>query len=117
MAATIIKVLVSTLPGGYGPILQAYNENKPAEWNPIRELERSEGGFEMDLTENELKISNASCSRFSNSFMDDHDEIKQMRWCQGELHANTYIGFNAAETKLLFQALQKVLGADKVKMI
>jgi hypothetical protein len=49
--------------------------------------------------------------------MDDHDEIKQMRWCQGELHANTYIGFNAAETKLLFQALQQVLGADKVKMI
>ena len=50
-----IHVLTPTLKDGYKPICDYYNANKPADWTPLKKLDRSEGGFSVDLTPTEIK--------------------------------------------------------------
>jgi hypothetical protein len=99
---TTIKVLTDTLSGGYGPILEYYNTNKPHDWNPLRRLQVYEGGFEIALNESYTRPT------------DYNDSVKQLRWSRGCLSSGGYIGFNFEETFLLFKALQHSLGEDKV---
>ena len=114
-----IKVLTDTLKGGYEPIINFYNENKPADAMELRKLDRSEGGFELSLNREQLASQREWSSRFSLSQLGlDHNEtIKQLRWSRGRLESGCYIGFNEEETALLFRALQHSLGAQNVVMV
>lgn len=105
-----IQVLVDTLFGGYEPILTYYNANKSDKWNPLRQLEVAEGGFEIELNPEELK-------RQVKWSTDRNDEVKQLRWNHGRLSSCGYTGFNEEETELLFKSLQHSLGEDKVILV
>jgi hypothetical protein len=109
-----IKVLTNTLKGGYGPIIKYYNENKAADAMELRELARSEGGFELSLNTEQLE---SQQDWHNQMFLDDNDTIKQLRWSRGRLESGCYIGFNKQETALLFRALQHSLGAESVVMV
>jgi hypothetical protein len=112
-----IQVLPETLKGGYAPICDYYNANKPADWAPLSKLQRAEGGFEINLTSEELTCSTAWAYRMG-SLMDDNDRIRQLRWVgKGFLESDGHIGFNTAQTELLFKALQHSLGQDQVIMV
>ena len=111
-----IQLLVDTLFGGYAPILTYYNANKPDKWNPLRQLEVSEGGFEIELNPEELKHSLKWASRFT-TLTDRNDEVKQLRWNRGRLSSCGYNGFNEEETELLFKALQHSLGENNVILL
>jgi hypothetical protein len=106
---TTIKVLIDTLPGGYGPIIEYYNANKPADWMPIAKAGVAEGGFEIKLNPDEL-------ARKMNWYSDYNDRVRQLRWSDGKLLSNCYVGFTDEQTALLFQALQQSLG-DQVIML
>ena len=108
-----IQVLVDTLSGGYEPILTYYNANKSEKWNPLRQLEVAEGGFEIELNAEELKHS----LKWSTALTDRNDEVKQLRWNHGRLSSCGYNGFNEEETELLFKSLQHSLGEDKVILV
>ena len=111
-----IQVLPETLKGGYAPICAYYNANKPADWAPISKLQRAEGGFEIDLTQEELKSSLQWCKRMG-GFPDDNNRIRQLRWTgKGFLTSDGYTGFTEEQTQLLFQALKHCLGDDQVIM-
>ena len=109
-----IKVLTDTLRGGYGPIIEYYNQHKSADSTPISKLDRSEGGFQKCLNQAEI----TRYREWNRSpFADENDTIKQLRWCNGRLESGCYIGFNDKETELLFRALQHSLGAECVVMV
>jgi len=105
-----IQVLTDILSGGYEPILNYYNANKSDKWNPLRQLEVAEGGFEIELNAEELK-------RQVKWTTDRNDEVKQLRWNHGRLSSCGYTGFNEKETELLFKALQHSLGEDNVILL
>ena len=112
-----IYVLTPTLKDGYGPICDYYNANKPADWTRISKLQRSEGGFEVDLNPEEKKRQSEWNKRMG-GLSDDNDKIRQLRWTNnGYLKSNGYLGFTWEQTQLLFQSLQHSLGADKVTMV
>jgi len=112
-----IQVLPETLKGGYAPICAYYNANKPADWAPLRKLQRSEGGFEIDLNHEELKRSLEWAKRMG-GLSDDNDRIRQLRWTgNGFLKCHYNIGFTKEQTELLFQALKHCLGDDQVIMV
>ena len=112
-----IHVLTPTLKDGYKPICDYYNANKPADWTPLKKLDRSEGGFSVDLTPTEIKQilewrNNISC------VVDNNDTIRQLRWTNnGFLKTHRYIGFTEDQTLLLFQALKASIGDDQVVMV
>jgi len=104
-----IKVLTETLPGGYEPIINAYNAKRPAGLEPIRKARVFEGGFEIPLNDEEMKnMKNFGC------MLDANDKVRQLRWSSGKLVSGCHIGLNEQETHLLYYALVEVLGADKV---
>jgi hypothetical protein len=112
-----IQVLPETLKGGYAPICAYYNANKPADWMPLSKLQRAEGGFEINLTQEELTCSTAWAYRMG-TIMDINNKIRQLRWIgNGYLKADRHIGFDGKQTQLLFKALQHSLGEDQVIMV
>lgn len=50
-----IHVLTDKLNGGYQPIIDFYNKNKPSKWTVLRKACACEGGFECDLPEKEIE--------------------------------------------------------------
>ena len=106
-----IHVLTEKLKGGYQPILDFYNQNKPAEWTELQEAGVCEGGFECDLPIDELVV--MKMSRYS----DKNNLVQQVRWSQGKLLSMGYKGLGHEQTELLFRALQNSLGADQVEMV
>lgn len=105
-----IHVLTDKLKGGYQPILDFYNQNKPSEWTELREAGACEGGFECDLLIDELVVMRQS--RYS----DKNNLVQQVRWSRGKLLSMGYIGLGYEQTELLFRALKHSLGADQVVM-
>ena len=105
---TTIHVLTEKLKGGYKPILDFYNQNKPEEWTELKEAGVAEGGFECDLPIEELVVLRQS--RYS----DKNNLVQQVRWSRGKLLSMGYIGLGYEQTQLLFRALQHSLGDDKV---
>jgi hypothetical protein len=106
-----IHVLTDKLKGGYQPILDFYNQNKPSEWTELREAGVCEGGFECDLPAEEV------IDIKKNRYLCDIDSlVQQVRWSRGKLLSMGYIGLGYEQTKLLFRALQHSLGVDQVVM-
>jgi hypothetical protein len=113
-----IQVLPLTLKGGYEPICDYYNANKPADWAPLSKLQRSEGGFQIDLNTEEKKRSLEWAKRIGGLPPDNNDIIRQLRWTgKGFLKSEFNIGFTEEQTQLLFQALQHSLGEGQVLMV
>ena len=110
-----IKVLLSTLPSGYAPILAAYNARRPAESEPIREAGVCEGGFEIPLNAEEIK-QKEKYAKERGRMLDANNYVRQLRWRRGELTSGYHQGFSIEETKILYEALIEVLGSDKVTM-
>jgi hypothetical protein len=114
---TTIKFIADKLYGGYQPILDFYNENKPLGAEPLGRCLTAEGGFEIKLNPEELKQHLEHMPRFS-TFTDYNDTVKQLRFTgDSKLTSGGYMGFNKEETELLFRALQHSLGADQVMYI
>jgi hypothetical protein len=111
-----IKVLLKTLPGGYKPILDTYNANRPEGSEPIREAGVCEGGFEipLNIVERTLKSGHA---RTIGRLLDANDYVRQLRWSRGKLQSGYHNGFNEEEVLLLYNALVHVLGKDNVEKI
>lgn len=111
-----IKFIAEKLYGGYQPILDYYNKNKPAEAEPLEKTSAVEGGFEIKLNKTELEKHLKQLEKWRGSTLRDYnDTVKQMRFTgNSELTSGGHVGFSKAETKLLFQALQHSLGADQV---
>lgn len=107
-----IKVLTDSLPGGYKPIIDAYNAKRPEGLEPIRKAGVYEGGFEIPLNAEEIK----KMKEFR-SMLDANDYVRQVRWNRGKLQSGYHKGLNTQETHLLYDALVEVLGADKVQQI
>ena len=105
---TTIHVLTEKLKGGYKPILDFYNQNKPSEWTELKEAGVCEGGFECDLPIEELVVMRQT--RYS----DKNNLVQQVRWSRGKLLSMGYRGLGYEQTQLLFRALQHSLGEDKV---
>jgi hypothetical protein len=105
---TTIRVLCEPINCPYGPICDYYNANKPADWMPISELRRAEGGFEIELTPNEKKCS-LDWNKRMGFLSNNNDEIRQLRWNgNGVLKTNSSIGFTEEQTELLFKSLQRL---------
>ncbi len=107
-----IKVLITSLPGGYKPIIDAYNANRPEGLEPIRKASVCEGGFEISLNAEER----AKIEKYGRR-LDANDYVRQLRWCRGKLLSDGYTGLNKQEVLLLYNALIEALGADKVQQI
>ena len=112
----IIKVLTSTLPGGYAPIVENYNTNKPAHWSAIREAGVCEGGFEVPM--NAAEINKLKQYNSNKKLLDKNDYVRQLRWSNGKLCSFiSYPPLRDEEQLLLAKALAAVLGADKVQIM
>ncbi len=107
-----IKVLTDTLPGGYKPIIDAYNAKRPEGLEPIRPADVCEGGFEIPLNAEEIKK-----MKELRSMLNQNNYVRQVRWNRGKLQCGYHVGLNTQETHLLYDALIQVLGADKVIQI
>jgi hypothetical protein len=105
---TTIKVLTSTLAGGYGPICNFYNANKPEGSMPISPLQRAEGGFQISFSPEEKK-DHLGWLKSRSSLYDDNDTIRQLRWSDGKLLSQGYIGFTEEQTQMLFTALKNTV--------
>ena len=109
---TTIHVLTDELPGGYKPIIDFYNQNKPSEWSELRKADVSEGGFECYLPNKNLEEIKKKLYLY-----DMNTLVQQVRWSDGKLLSMGYIGLGYEQTQLLFKALQHILGADQVVMV
>jgi hypothetical protein len=89
-----IKVLVDSInKETYNCILNYYNSNKLDIEEPLERLDRTEGGFKINIKNMKDKICDAN------------NKIKQLRWNKGYLDSKYYIGFNEKETMLLYESL------------
>ena len=79
-------------------ILEYYNNNKEAHENPLKILDRAEGGFEIDIPENKWR-------KDLRGFITENSKIQQMRWKNGYLTSMGYCGFTAKQYMLLYDAL------------
>lgn len=95
-----IQVKISTVD--YDTVCQYYNQHKLSNFNPIKRLNRLEGGFCIDLDTKSQSL-------------DENDNIKQVRWYRRNLITQPmYYSFNNDETKLLFESLKAVYGDDNI---
>ena len=106
----IIYTSLGTVKGGYKPIIDLYNKMKPSSWKPIFEGRFCEGGFEMALEDEIIKMRG---SRYN----DPNDLVRQVRWNRGKLESGSYIGFKPCHTALLFDVLVQIWGPENVQMI
>jgi len=100
-----IKVLIDEIKNKQiQKIVDYYNSNKQHHEEPLEILNRSEGGFKIQI------------SYMKNQMCNENDKIKQLRWHKKYLTPKTYIDFTYKEKKLLFEALVNVLGVNKVSL-
>ena len=99
----VITVSISTLPNGYQPILDYYNNNRDQSTPPLEKLPRCEGGFMIKFEDydqiEDFEINN---------------KIQQLRWSNKQLISDKYIGFNDTQLELLYDALVHSLGENNV---
>lgn len=89
----------------YQQVLDHYNSIKPSHHMPIENLNRCEGGFQIQLNETELKT--VYCG-------DANAKIRQLRWSNRKLDRMKYIGFTEEETLRLYLSLVHVFGETSV---
>lgn len=81
-------------------VLTYYNSKKKDIDKPLQELDRAEGGFQIELDNIEGN--------------DPNNRIKQLRWKRKELSCLTHIDFTNDEKKLLYESLCYVFGNENV---
>lgn len=86
-----IQVLAKTVD--YASVIDHYNAHKPVDEEPLERLDRTEGGFQIQLVE------------MKNRFVDENLKIRQLRWANGYLVSGFHIGFTEKQTMLLYEAL------------
>lgn len=93
-----IRVLFNPINAGETKklILEYYNKYKDTDENPLELLDRSEGGFKIDIPPEQW---------IKDSYVNENDKIRQLRWSQGRLVSANYIGFTPKQYMLLFDAL------------
>ena len=96
----VIGVKTRTLPFGYQPIIDYYNEHR-VEGFELEKLPRCEGGFMIKLPESQWLG------------VDPDLKIRQLKWCRGQL-IRGWIGFDNTQLSLLFDALSHCLGENNV---
>jgi hypothetical protein len=79
-------------------ILEYYNSNKEACENPLKILNRAEGGFEIDIPQDKWE-------KDLRGFITENTKIQQMRWKNGYLTSMGYCGFTTKQYMLLYDAL------------
>lgn len=90
--AHISVTLKIIIPQNYVDVVYEYNKMKPTTWEPLKKIENPDvfGGFEIGL-------------------------VKQVTWHNRILRTrNAYQDFSEGETHLLFTAMVKVFGEEKV---
>ena len=93
-----IQVLPETIK--YQPVLDYYNSHKEEGEPPLKRLERAEGGFQIDIPEEEWK------KDFNAGYVRENDKIRQLRWNhEGCLVDRGYKTFTAKQGNLLYEAL------------
>jgi hypothetical protein len=94
----IIRVFVDSISDSmYEEIINYYNENKPADEEPLARLNRCEGGFKIEIPEKQNEP-------------DENNKIRQLRWSNKCLKAEyPLIGFTEKQEYLLYEALVNVL--------
>ena len=100
----LIKVLVDRI--FYTPVLEYYNSHKPDDEEPLKVLDRMEGGFMIEIPE--LK---------NNLNVGPNSKIQQVRWSRGTLSSLGFIGFSDNQTLLLYESLANALGHQNVILI
>jgi hypothetical protein len=94
-----IKVLVDTITKvTKQKILDFYNANKEAGEAPLQNLDRAEGGFKIDLPENQWKKDYLG-------YTGSNEKIRQERWSKGILDSCGYVGFTMKQYMLLYEAM------------
>lgn len=81
-------------------VLDYYNSKKKNTDKPLQELDRAEGGFQIELDKIEGN--------------DPNKRIKQLRWTSKRLCCLIYIDFTNDEKKLLYESLCHVFGNENV---
>jgi hypothetical protein len=100
-----IKVFVNSIEtSDIDKIIEIYNEIKPIGTDSIKQLDRCEGGFQINIS----NMSNQTST-------DINTKIKQLRWSRRYLKPyKHYEGFTEIEELLLFLSMKKVLGENVV---
>ena len=111
-----IKVLLKTLPGGYAPILAAYNANRPPGSKQLYKADVDEGGFEIPLSEQELQELLQDAKKTGRR-LNRNNYVRQLRWNKGKLQAGFNEGFTQEELTLLYSVLVSVLGETNVEAL
>ena len=101
----IICVKMKSLPNGYQPIIDYYNNNKKKDDQNLEKLDRAEGGFKIRL------------DNYENLDCDENNKIYQLRWSRGSLVSNGYRGFTSEQNELLYKSLVSCLGIDNVSFV
>lgn len=86
-------------------VINYYNQNKKETDNPLKKLDRAEGGFQIELDEPVNIFIDSSNS---------NNKSKQLRWTNKRLIADIYQDFNESEKELLYHALCSVFGKEYV---
>ena len=86
-------------------VIEYYNKNKKETDNPLKKLDRAEGGFEIEL--------NKPINIFI-GLSNVNNKIKQLRWTNKRLISDVYQDFNQSEKELLYQALCSVFGEEYI---
>ena len=105
-----IKVIPETIK--YQPVLDYYNSHKEEGEPPLKRLDRSEGGFQVDIPEEEWVKS------FNTGYVRENDKIRQLRWNhEGCLVSLGYKTFTAKQGNLLYEALVHSLPPGSVVIV
>jgi hypothetical protein len=112
-----IQILADRFYGGMEPIVKFYNDNRPANTEPLAVTRTCEPGFEIKLNPAELD-DNMNWLKERGRLSDYNDTVRQVRiYGNGFLKSGYHMKLTDEENKLLFRALQHCLGKDKVIMV
>lgn len=91
-----IQVLPETI--NYQPVLDYYNSHKEEGEQPLKRLDRAEGGFQIDIPEEQWE-------KDYRGYTDANKKIRQLRWNYEGCLVAPYINFTAKQGMLLYEAL------------
>ena len=83
-------------------IIELYNSHKHPDEEPLEELDRCEGGFQIQITE----LKHIDCGA--------NKKIKQLRWHRKQLISKGNIDFTQKEENLLYNSMVQILGRKNV---
>ena len=92
-------------------VIGAFNKSRPEGTPELRRAGVAEGGFEIPLTKEELKLS------MRGPFADYNSTVRQVRWYNGVLRSDYFIPFTEEQTLMLYESIKSCIGADNVELI